>query len=101
MKSPKPKVIAITQRDLHQALKEPWDTRSCLLAQCAKRYGIRDRADDLPDPYLLGRLSRRANKAMDLFDDYWNGERERDRDLKLLRRLKRMLPIKVTIPAHA
>ncbi len=29
----------VTEEDLDAAIKEPWSTDTCIVAQCAKRYG--------------------------------------------------------------
>lgn len=101
MKSTTPKTVTITRNDLSRALKQPWHSRTCLLAQTAKRNGIIEEDETeyagKPNPYILERCSDKAHKAMNLFDAYWGDSRSSHRDKALLRRLKAMLPIKVKL----
>lgn len=95
MKSTTPKTVTITRNDLSRALKQPWSTTTCLLAQTAKRNGILFSKGDSPDPYEIQDASGKAAQAMSLFD---NAVRfSKTPDASLLRRLKTMLPIKVRL----
>lgn len=94
VKSTRPKTATITLNDLSQALKQPWNTRTCLLAQTAKRLHIFE-YDAVPDPYIIRDCSNRAREAMNLFDQAVAHKPERD--ARKLRELRSMLPIKVRL----
>lgn len=94
MKSTTPNTVTITRNDLSRALKQPWNLDTCLIAQTAKRSGIKF-DDGSPNPYEITEKSNKAYDAMTLFDRaHRNSKKPR---ALFLRRLKAMLPIKVNL----
>lgn len=86
--------IVITTEDFDKAIAVKWSTQTCILSQCAIRYGLRINGE--PYGSLLMAHSAEARDIQKCFDQEW-GVNER-LDCLEMRKLREMLPVTVIIP---
>lgn len=93
MKSTKPKTASLTKRDFDNATAQPWDGRTCLVAQFMIRNGIPVLDDMSPHSFAF---THDLRSVQAIFDD--NFRSPNDKKKSRLRKLRASLPIKINLP---